>query len=499
MDVTHELDRFVERVAAVDVGKNELKVCVRVPGDRVGRRPQEVRTFAARTGSILELADWVRTEQVQLVVMEATGDYWKPVFYLLEDEVECWLLDARQVKHLPGRPKTDREDSIWLAKVAERGMTRPSFVPPKPIRQLRDLTRYRRALTQDRTRNKQRLEKGLEDAQIKLSSVITDIHGVSGREMIEALIGGQRDPKVLAQLARGSMRGKITALEEALTGQFTGHHALICQMMLDTIDGLSAQIQQLTDRIEQAVAPFARQVDQLDEITGVGRIAAQDIIAEIGVDMAMFATAAHLVSWAKFCPQVIQSGGKPARGAATGHGDPWLGAAIGEAAIGAARTRTFLGARYRRLVRRRGKKKALVAVGNSVLTIIWHLLSRSRGALPRSRGRLLRHPPQHTPSTALADQPTRTTQRQESHPRLTKPTPSRLTNRCHLTYFRVSRWCRRQTDPRFAVVVCRLFRQGVMWSRSLWREARWQPGKVQCWSRARTVAVVVVVVVVVVR
>jgi transposase len=375
MDETHELDGFVERVAAVDVGKNELKVCVRVPGERVGRRRQEVRTYSARTRSILELADWIRDEQIQLVVMEATGGYWKPVFYLLEDEVECWLLDARQVKHLPGRPKTDREDSIWLAKVAERGMAKPSFVPPKPIRQLRDLTRYRRSLTQDRTRNKQRLEKVLEDAQIKLSSVITDIHGVSGREMIEALIGGQRDAKVLAQMARGAMRGKISVLEEALTGHFTDHHALICRMMLDTIDALTAQVQQLNERIEQAAEPFTRQVEQLDEITGVGRIAAQDIIAEIGVDMAVFVTAAHLVSWAKFCPQVIQSGGKPARGAATGHGDPWLGAAIGEAAIAAARTRSFLGARYRRLVRHRGKKKALVAVGNSMLTIIWQILS----------------------------------------------------------------------------------------------------------------------------
>ena len=375
MDEVQEQDRFVERVAALDVGKSELKVCVRVPGDAPGRRRQEVRTYPARTRSILELADWLRCEQIDLVVMEATGDYWKPPFYLLEDEVECWLLDAKQVKHLPGRPKTDREDAIWLAKVAERGMARPSFVPPKPIRRLRDLTRYRRALTQDRTRNKQRLEKTLEDAQIKLSSVISDIHGVSGRAMIEALIGGQRDPKALAQLARGSMRGKVAILEEALTGHFDDHHALICRMMLTTIDSLTAQIEQLTARIEESIAPFARQVDQLDEVHGIGRTCAQDIIAEIGVDMAVFVTAAHLVSWAKFCPQITQSGGKAARSGAPGHGDPWLASALGEAAIGAARTRSFLGERYRRLGRRRGKKKALVAVGNSMLTIIWHLLS----------------------------------------------------------------------------------------------------------------------------
>jgi transposase len=375
VDEMQEADRFVERVAGIDVGKSELKVCVRVPGDTPGRRRQEVRTYPARTRGIVELSDWLRCQEVGLVVMEATGDYWKPPFYLLEDEFRCWLLDARQVKHLPGRPKTDREDAIWLAKVAERGMATPSFVPPKAIRRLRDLTRYRRGLIQDRTRNKQRLEKTLEDAQIKLSSVISDLHGVSGRAMIEALIAGQRDPKALAQLARSSMRGKISVLEEALTGHFDDHHALICQMMLSTIDALSAQIEQLTAEIERELAPFEHQVTQLDEVSGIGPICAQEIIAEIGVDMAVFATAAHLVSWAKFCPQVTQSGGKPARGGAAGHGDPWLASALGEAVIAASRTRGFLGERYRRLSRRRGKKKAMVAVGNSMLTIIWHLLS----------------------------------------------------------------------------------------------------------------------------
>lgn len=205
--------------------------------------------------------------------------------------------------------------------------------------------------------------------------MICDIHGVSGRAMIEALVNGQRDPKALAQLARASMRGKISVLEEALTGHFSEHHALICRMMLSTIDSLTAQIEQLTTRIEQSIAPFGRQVEQLDEVSGIGRIGAQDIIAEIGVDMAMFTTAAHLVSWAKFCPQVTQSGGKQPHNRATGHGDPWLAGALGEAVAGAAHTRSFLGERYRRLARRRGKKKALVAVGNSMLTIIWHLLS----------------------------------------------------------------------------------------------------------------------------
>lgn len=375
VDEVHEQDRFVERVAAIDVGKNELKVCVRVPGQTAGRRRQEVRTYPARTRAILELSDWLRCERVELVVMEATGDYWKPPFYLLEDEFCCWLLDAKQVKHLPGRAKTDREDAIWLAKVAERGMGRASFVPAKPIRQLRDLTRYRRSLTRDRSRTKQRLEKILEDAQIKLSSVVSDVHGVSGRAMVEALIAGQRDPKALAQLARGTLRGKAAALQEALTGHFDEHHALLCRLMLSTIDTLSGQIEALSAAIETLLAPFAAQVAQLDEVSGIGHIGAQEIIAEIGVDMSRFPAAAQLVSWAKFCPQVTQSGGKPARGGASGRGDPWLGAALGEAVINAARTRSFLGERYRRLARRRGKNKALVAVGNSMLTVIWHLLS----------------------------------------------------------------------------------------------------------------------------
>ena len=268
-----------------------------------------------------------------------------------------------------------RQDAIWLAKVAERGMARPSFIPPKPIRRLRDLTRYRRTLTHDRTREKQRLEKILEDAQIKLSAVARDILGVSSRAMIEALIAGQRDPKVLAQLAKGRMRIKISALQEALTGHFDDHHAFVCQIMLDNIDRLCAQIDNLTTRIEELIAPFQHQVDQLDEIPGVGRIGAQDILAEIGVDMTVFPTDAHLVSWAKFAPQIKESAGKRKGSSTTGQGNPWLGGALGEAATGAARSPTFLAARYKRIAKRRGTRRALVAVGHSILTIAWHLLS----------------------------------------------------------------------------------------------------------------------------
>jgi transposase len=335
---------LVARVAALDVGKAELTACVRVPDeDMPGRRRQEVRTFATATPALLGLRDWLVCQGVTLCVMEATSAYWKPPFYLLEDGLECWVVNARDVKNVPGRPKTDRLDAVWLAKLAERGMLRPSFVPPPWQRELRDLCRYRRTLIQERTREKQRAEKLLEDAQIKLSSVISDIFGKS-------------------------------ALQEALTGHFRDHHGYLLAMMLARIDALTAQADDLTARIDEAIAPFAAQVSQLDEIPGVGKTGAQELIAEIGIDMTRFPTPAHLVSWAKFAPRARQSAGKD-KPRSTGKGSPWIGGTLGEAAIGAARTKTFLGSRYHRLARRRGKRRALVAVGNSLLTIAWHLLS----------------------------------------------------------------------------------------------------------------------------
>jgi transposase len=374
--ISEEPVQVVARVCAVDIGKAGLVACVRVPhASRADRRAQEVREYATVTPALLELADWLRVERVELVAMEATSDYWKPVFYLLEAEgFTCWLLNARHVKNVPGRPKTDRLDAVWLAKVVERGMCRPSLVHPKSIRQLRDVTRYRRSLVREQTREKQRLEKTLEDAQIKLDSVISDLHGVSGRQMLQAMIDGQRNPKVLAELARGPMRRKIPQLREALTGHFDDHHAFICATMLRRIDALATNIAELDAKIEQLIAPFVQAVEQLDEITGIGVRSAQEIIAEVGVDMAAFPTAAHLVSWAKFSPIDAQSAGRK-KGNSTGKGNPWLAATLGEVVVGLARTNTFLGARYRRLARRRGKKRALVAVGNSVLTVIWHLLS----------------------------------------------------------------------------------------------------------------------------
>jgi transposase len=328
-----------------------------------------------------------------------------------------WLVNARDVKHLPGRPKTDKLDAVWLAKLNERGMLRPSFVPPAQIRRLRDYTRLRADLTAERSRHKQRLEKLLEDALIKLGTVATDIFGVSGRAMLEALIAGQRDPKALAELARGRLRVKHAALVEALTGQFSDHHAVLARMLLDQIDALGGQIDQLTARIEQTIAAIpaatppaggpdgspgaavhdaigpARSVpghvdpqtgevlaaslpvvDRLDEVAGIGRHAAQVIIAEVGLDMGQFPTPAHLVSWARLSPRTIQSGAKH-RAGATGKGNPYLKSVLGEAATAAAKTDTFLGERYRRLVRRIGKLKALVAIARSILVIVWHLLA----------------------------------------------------------------------------------------------------------------------------
>jgi transposase len=376
MDEVEDEPLFADRVAGLDIGKAGVEVTVRVPGD-TARRRQETRTFGTTRRELLDLAAWLARWEVVKAGMEATGDYWKPVFFLLESRgLECELYNAGQVKALPGRPKTDRADSIWLAKITERGMISSSFVPPEPIRRLRTHTRYRRHLTQARTAEKQRVEKLLEDGHLKLSSVISDIHGVSGRDMLDALAAGQRDPKALAQLARGSMRGKIGHLEAALDCSFfTDQHAAVLAMMLAAIDYYSTQIAALTATIETLIAPYLHQVEQIDAVHGIGRISAQDIIAEIGTDMTVFPTAAHLVSWARWSPQVKQSAGKRKGSNSTGRGNPYLGAALGEAAMGAARTPSFLGARYRRLARRMPKKKALVATGNSMLTIVHALLA----------------------------------------------------------------------------------------------------------------------------
>jgi transposase len=364
---------LVERCAGLDIGKADLKACVRVPGPRGGRR-QQIRTFATTTGALLELRDWLVEQQVSVVGLEATGDYWKPVYYVLEDVADVQLLNAAHMHNVPGR-KTDVTDSAWIARLVEHGLVRASFVPPRPIRRLRDLTRYRAALTVERSREKQRLEKLLEDAGIKLSVFVSDIFGVSGRAMLDALVDGERDPEVLAGYARGRMRPKIPMLVQALAGFFEAHHAFLCQTMLSRIDALQATIDAVTTQIELEMAPFQQIADRLDTIPGVDQRVAQVIIAEIGVDMARFATPAHLASWAGMCPGNNESAGKHFSGR-TRKGDRWLRAALGEAAAaGSGKKNSYCQAQYHRLAARRGKKRALVAVGHSLLVAAWYVIN----------------------------------------------------------------------------------------------------------------------------
>jgi transposase len=332
MDVLHD------RCAGLDIGKKDLKACVRTPSPtRRNSRRQEIRTFATTTNALLELRDWLIEQQVTLVVLEATGDYWRGAFYLLEDTLNVILVNAAHAKGLPGR-KTDVSDSAWLAQLGECGLLKASFVPPEPIRHLRDLTRYRSTLTVERTREAQRLEKELEDAGIKISSVATDILGVSGRAMLAALIDGQDNAGVMAEMARGRLRTKIPALVEALTGSFGAHHAFLCRLHLTRIDELSATIEELSARIEQEMRPFARQIELLVTIPGVKATTAQVIIAETGGDMTRFRTPANLASWAGVCPGHHESAGIRRSGKRR-HGNRWLGGALGTAAMAAGRTR----------------------------------------------------------------------------------------------------------------------------------------------------------------
>jgi len=406
-NVVEEVDGDTEQVltvaAAVDVAKASGMVCVRHPHPSIeGRRTSKVWEVDSTTNSILGLGHDLAALGVERVVLESTSDYWRPFFYLLESAgLVVWLVNARDVKQVTGRPKTDKLDAVWLAKLNERGMLRPSFVPPREIRALRDYTRLRTELVGERSRHKQRLEKLLEDALIKLSSVATDLLGVSSRAMIEALIAGERDPATIADLARGKLTTKRAALLEALNGRFDDHHADLARLLLDQIDACSDKVERLTARIEALVAdlgdpepppergagptsdvpvtndgsgPPLSTVERLDEVPGIAERAAQILIAEIGLNMAQFPTPAHLVSWAKLSPQTIQSGPKTRVGH-TGKGNRYLKGVLGEVATAAAKTDTFLGERYRRLVRRRGKQRALVAVARSILVIVWHLLN----------------------------------------------------------------------------------------------------------------------------
>jgi transposase len=394
-----EHEQVFERVAAVDVAKASGMVCVRTGcPSRPGARRSVVQEVPATMNAVAALGAQLAAEGVQKVTLESTSDYWRIWYYVLEAAgLDVQLVSAHQAKQLPGRPKTDKLDAVWLARLTEKGLLRASFVPPAPVRALRDCTRARTHLTQDRTRAWQRLEKLLEDALIKVSSVASKLTTLSVRDMLEALIAGERDPHKLAGLARGRMRAKHDALAEALTGIFDDHHAELTRILLDQIDFLDARISQLTTAIEDQLAGIpaawglddggatgpgagtgehtlaAPAVARLDEIPGISLELAASIIAETGLDMTRFPTAGHLVSWAGLSPRTLQSG--PRTRHAKGHGNTYLRGYLGQAATGAASTSTFLGERYQRIGRRRGKAKAQVAIARSILVIIWHLLN----------------------------------------------------------------------------------------------------------------------------
>lgn len=368
MDIVHD------RAAGMDISKRDAKVCVRVPGRKPGTFTSTVTTWGATTNQILELRDFLLGEHVTTVVMEATGDYWKPFFYVLEDSLPVMLVNAKAARNIPGR-KTDVSDAAWLAQLGAHGLLRASFVPPEPIRILRDLTRSRSIAVRDRTREIQRLEKFLEGSGIKLSGTVSDLMGVSSRAMLEALIQGERDPEVLAGLARGTLRSKVPELIEALTGRFNEHHAFMAGLHLDQIDSHSRIIDALTARIEEAMEPFRTAREFLTTIPGVSLKVADVIIAETGANMSVFETPGRLASWTGVCPGSNESAGRT-KSAHILPGNKYLKAALGTAALSASRSKgTYLAAKYWRLTARRGPMKAIVALEHSILTAVWHMLA----------------------------------------------------------------------------------------------------------------------------
>jgi transposase len=367
------MERLIERCSGLDVHRDTVAACVRVPGAH-GQREQHVRTFGTTTAELLILRDWLEAHGVTHVAMESTGVYWKPVFYVLEEAFTCLLVNAAHIKQVPGR-KTDVLDCIWIAQLLEHGLLRGSFVPPAPIRELRDLTRHRKVLIQERQRAANRLHKLLQDAGLKLASVATDILGVSGRAMLGALVEGTTDPGVLADLARGKLRKKLPALRQALAGRFRPHHAFLVGQLLAHVDYLDEAITTVSEEIEARLAPFEAHLTRLDTVPGIARRTAEVIIAEIGVDMTVFPNEHHLASWAGMCPGNNESAGKHKSGK-TRKGDRWLRTALVEAAAAAIRTKdSALAARYRRVMRHRGHKKAVVAVAHAMLRAVYHVLA----------------------------------------------------------------------------------------------------------------------------
>jgi transposase len=369
------VEQIVERCAGIDVGQAEVVVCARVPdAARGGAAAELVATYGTTTPDLLRLRDWLAGLGVTQVAMESTGVYWKPVYYLLEDDFAVVLVNAAHVKHVPGR-KTDTIDAVWLAQLLAHGLLSPSFVPPPPIRALRDLTRYRKALINERTAQVNRIHKVLQDAGIKIATFASDIMGVSARAMMRSLIAGEHDPALLADLAKGRMRAKIPDLNKALTGRFGEHHAFLLRRMLDHIEAQEAEIAELDARIEELVSPFAAQVQLLATIPGVDRRSAETILAEIGPDMRVFPTPGHLASWAGMCPGQRDSAGKRGSGR-TRKGSKWLRATLVQSARAATRTKsTYLHERYLQIRRRRGDARAVVAVGHEILVAAYRVLA----------------------------------------------------------------------------------------------------------------------------
>ncbi len=394
---------MVTYAAAIDVAKGSGMVCTRVPGSRPDRRRQTVWQVDADYASVVALMDHLRCEGIQRLVLESTSDYWRTWYYLAEAAgLEVWLVNARDVKHLPGRGKSDREDSVWLCKLNERGMLRRSFVPPQAVRDLRSLTRTRSRLAQDQVRHQNRIEKILEDALLKISAVISDLFGASGRRFLDALVAGERSPAALAALGSPRLHATPQQLAAALTGQFREVHAFEIALHLRLIDTINEEIAGLDARIGQQLTsipgvapacgscgliggghspgcaadgpPVLGLVARLDEITGVGARNAQVLIAELGTDMSVFPAPGHAAAWARLTPRTLQSGTR-ARPGRTGKGDPYLHGALGQSVMAAARTGTRLGEQYRRIARRRGKQKAIVAVSRVICEIAWLLIA----------------------------------------------------------------------------------------------------------------------------
>ncbi len=356
-----------ERCCGLDVHKKEVVACVITPEGK------EIRTFSTMTNDLLKLADWLSERGVTHVAMESTGVFWKPIYNLLESDFEAMVVNAQHIKAVPGR-KTDVKDAEWIAELLQHGLIQGSFIPDRPQRELRELVRYRRGIIRQRGQVVNRIQKVLEGANIKLSAVATDVVGVSGRAMLEAMVNGTEDPKVLAEMARGRLRNKRLELEEALNGLMNAHHRMILESMLRHLDFLDKEISQLDKEVAERMRPFEETIRRLTEMPGMGQRNAEEVLAEIGTDMSRFPSANHLASWARMCPGNNESAGKRLSGR-TGHANSWLRTALVEASWSASRTKdTYLSAQYHRIAPRRGKKKAIIAVGHTILVIIYHII-----------------------------------------------------------------------------------------------------------------------------